>query len=454
MQKRIAWLVVVWSMFAGEAVSQYQFLPLQTHDFGVVDNWANNPAEFGLVNTGNMPLAILKLTGSKNILAEYPRSYIQPGDTGRIVLRYYTPVIGNISETVEVSLSASPLPEKLFLKGKIRSISENALTACPNEQVQGTLPVFEQSFLVRDVDTDQPVPTARLYLQGQFLSDEFTTPSNGRAVEKTYRSGIYRVNIHAQDYRPMDTSITILAGKKTFDFYMKKEDEIPVVGIETQESVPSPTGEFVQETIPVFVPVDTLVGDNPEFPYSRFRQNNIVFVLDVSGSMRIMSRMDMLKEAMVKLVRVLRTRDRISIITFTSAPVVRLQGISGTEKDTLQTVIRSMVAAGSTNGVKGLRQAYELAQRNFIPDGNNLVIIGTDGAFAQVDENGENITVMVEQYLGKQIKLGVMAFGRDDAALKNMEKMAQKGRGGYMRMENIDSSPELLLEQIRKQSER
>lgn len=291
------------------------------------------------------------------------------------------------------------------------------------------------------------------------MLDEFKIPNSGRAVNKTYKSGMYVLQISAEKYNTVDTGIIILAGQRSFTFYLRKTvpESVPIAAIPapvTPEPTPVPTPAPITATVtPVPEPKDTAAESNTVLPLSKFKPNNIVFVLDVSSSMRILGRLDMLKESMLRLTEVLRTADKVSIITFTTSPVTRIQAANGGQKDTLGKIIRSFTATGATNGIKGLKSAYEMAERNFIAEGNNMVIFGTDGVFNQVDENGVNVTEMVEEYLGKNIKLGVMAFGRDEAAIKSMEKIAEKGKGGFMRIDNADKAS-LLLEQIQIQSAR
>ena len=460
--------LVLFLFAAGAAKAQHLFLPGTIHDFGTVETWRNDPATFTLVNTGAKPLAILKMTGSKNIVAEYPKTYIQPGDTARIILRYYTPTEGPFSEGVDVMLSSDIQPVRLTLKGKIKTIGSDALIACPGDQLQGTPPNFGQTFGALDAQTGKAIANTQFYVgsRGETV-DRFKIPNPGRAVNKSYVSGMYVLQVLAEGYIPLDTGIIILAGQKSFVFYLRKQyvepteptlvQQVPEP-VEPQTPVqppprPTPTPQPVAVT-PRITPVLDSTETNAVLPLDKFKPNNIVFVLDASASMRILGRMDMLKAAMLKLVGVLRKADRVSIITFTTTPVTRIQGVAGSQKDTLNAIVHSFTAAGATNGIRGLRYAYELAERHFIADGNNMVIIGTDGVFAQNDENGVNINTLVQEYLDKNIKLGVMAFGRDEAAIRSMEKMAEKGKGGFLRMDNPDKAPDLLLEQIRVQSQR
>lgn len=439
-----------WAVYA-----QFVFIPGQTFDFGTIENWQNNPATFSVVNAGTKNMAILKLSGSKNILAEYPKNYIAPGDTAHILIRIYTPHEGPFSENLELMLSSTPEPLKLTVKGKIKSFAGNALMDCPSDNLQGSPATFNQQFLVVDETTQKPIPGAQITID-RFARqlDKFKIPQSGKPVKKTYLSGLYTLLIEADGYPVVDTGIVILAGERAFTFYLKKED-IPLISMD----LPPPAPEVIPPPVVpqpdiTRVPVADTVSGSTLLPEWKYKPNNIVFVLDVSSSMRILNRMDMLKTAMLKLTEELRPGDRISIITFTSKPEVHLSGVKGSEKETLRSLIESFQASGSTNGIKGLKTAYNLAETYFIAEGNNVVIIGTDGEFPQTDEEGNNVSSLIDGYSRKNIKLGVMAFGRDAEALKSMEKMAHLGSGGYMRMDNPELSPMLLLEQIQLLSER
>lgn len=430
-------------------------LPGNTLDYGQVDVWKNQPAELKVLNIGSRPLAILKISGSNNLTAEYPKTFLAPGDTATVIFRLYTPHSGAFTEQADLFLSTSEKPIRITVKGNIKTIASDALTACPTEALQGPPPPFMQRFIALDQETNRPVPGARFSLLSYSgYSDDFKIPGNGNAVTKNYRTGEYAISVRAEEYFPIDSGLLILPGEHDFRFYLRK----PKPTVTAPEPLPEPDPEpqpQITQIIPDTLPKPkTETGGSSIMPLEKFKPNNLVFVLDVSSSMRILGRMELLKKAMIQLTAALREADRVSIITFSTIPVLRIKGIPGNQKDTLNGIIHSLSAAGATYGIRGLRFAYELAEKNFIPGGNNSVIIATDGEFPQTDEHGMDIQSIIRDYLEKNIKLGVMAFGRDAEALKSMEKMATKGAGGYMRMDGADTSPERLLLEIMKQSER
>jgi hypothetical protein len=441
--------------FSCAVSGQFALVPGNTLDYGQVDVWRNQPGQLQIVNTGNRPLAILKISGSANLTAEYPKNFIPPGDTATLIFRLYTPHSGIFTEQADLFLSASEKPMRITVKGNIKSIASDALTACPVLGLQGPPPPFlpsQQRFTALDQETDRAIPASRFTLISYSgYRDDFKTPGNGKAVTKNYRTGEYALSVHADGYLPIDSGLLILPGEHEFRFYLKKPKPTVTEPKPLPEPEPEPQPQLTQITPDT---TKTETGGSSIMPLEKFKPNNLVFVLDVSSSMRILGRMELLKKAMIQLTEALREADRITLITFSTAPVLRIKGVPGNQKDTLNGIIRSLSAAGATYGIRGLRYAYELAEKNFISEGNNTVIIATDGEFPQTDEHGTDIQTLIRDYLEKNIKLGVMAFGRDAEALKSMEKMAAKGAGGYMRMDGAESSPKQLLLEIMKQSER
>ena len=107
--------------------------------------------------------------------------------------------------------------------------------------------------------------------------------------------------------------------------------------------------------------------------------NNLVFLIDVSGSMAASDKLPLLKDAFSTLVSSLDERDTVSIVTYSGKEAVVLDGCAGNRDEQIMNAINSLTASGSTNGESGLKKAYELAQKNFIDDGNNRIIMASDG---------------------------------------------------------------------------
>ena len=189
--------------------------------------------------------------------------------------------------------------------------------------------------------------------------------------------------------------------------------------------------------------------------YERYNANNIVFLIDVSSSMRDDGKMDLLKESMRQLVGVLRDIDRVAVIAYNQHPTVVLESVSSAEKDVITSAIDTLTPGGLTYGVKGIQKAYEIAQRHFIPGGNNQIILATDGLFSSYNAewSERDLNKLVRERAGDDgIALSVVGFGDDRAAGRMMGKLANNGDGEYLRIQNVVDARMALIADIKAKS--
>ena len=139
-------------------------------------------------------------------------------------------------------------------------------------------------------------------------------------------------------------------------------------------------------------------------------------------------------------------------ITYDKEANVIFSGINGDNKDQLNELIESIYAEGGTRGITGLTKAYEIALRNFIQNGNNQVIIATDGEFKSADYSEKELTLLIRGNLQMGISLSVVGFGTDSDARKSMKKMAHLGNGNYLHIAKESDIENILIEEIKKKS--
>ena len=186
-------------------------------------------------------------------------------------------------------------------------------------------------------------------------------------------------------------------------------------------------------------------------PLNQFAPNNIVFLIDVSSSMNKPDKLPLLKESMKSLAHELRKVDYITVITYSSNTQVRLEPTIADRKREIITMIDTLTSEGLTHGVKGLQTAYDFAEKNFITDGNNQVIIATDGLFSPGYSENDMFKLVGEQSR-KGIILSVVGFGKDENAFKMMKKMAVRGKGNFIHIPDAQSAKEHLIVEIKFQS--
>jgi Ca-activated chloride channel family protein len=177
------------------------------------------------------------------------------------------------------------------------------------------------------------------------------------------------------------------------------------------------------------------------------KPSNLVFLIDVSGSMGTPERLPLLKSGLHLLVDKLTENDRVSIVTYAGASGIALQPISGDRKDVILRAIDNLRAEGSTNGGAGIQTAYELAKANFIPGSVNRVILATDGDFNVGVTDSNQLTQLIEERAKSGVFLTVLGFGNNfkDAFLG---RLAQKGHGNYAFVDTINEARKVLVEQM------
>ncbi len=160
-------------------------------------------------------------------------------------------------------------------------------------------------------------------------------------------------------------------------------------------------------------------------------KNNLVFLIDVSGSMNSDDKLTLLKKAFSYLVATLDSDDTVSIVTYSGKEEVVLDGCLGSKSEQIMAAVNSLSASGSTNGQAGLQKAYELAEKYMINGGNNRIIMASDGDLNVGISNPEELKGFVEGKRDQGVYLSVMGFGTGNYRDSNMEALADNGNGVY-----------------------
>ena len=159
--------------------------------------------------------------------------------------------------------------------------------------------------------------------------------------------------------------------------------------------------------------------------------NNLVFLIDVSGSMRSSDKLELLKKAFTYLTEQLTEKDTVSIVTYSGKEAVVLTGCPGNKTEKILSAVRNLEASGSTNGQAGLEKAYTLAADYFIEGGNNRIIMASDGDLNVGISSAEELKKYVETKRDQGIYLSVLGFGTGNYRDSNMEALADNGNGVY-----------------------
>ncbi|MBZ5859263.1 vWA domain-containing protein [Flavihumibacter profundi] len=176
--------------------------------------------------------------------------------------------------------------------------------------------------------------------------------------------------------------------------------------------------------------------------------SNLVFLIDVSGSMDMPNRLPLLKSAFKLMVNNLRAIDTVSIVVYGGTVGVWLPPTSGAEKVKIHKAIEELEAGGATEGESGIRSAYRLAQSKFIPNGNNRVILATDGDFnvGQTSEEGLDRLISSQKQLG--IYLTCLGVGMGNYKDSKLEVLAKKGNGNFAYLDDEKEAEKVLVKEL------
>lgn len=562
-----------------------------TVNFGTVTDWNSPPATFKFKNTGNKKLMFLPQRHGREVLVSYPNKSFQPGEIGEMTIRYYTSETGPFSFTVEVYSNASDKPEKLTLKGNIKSIYANALTACPSFQDPAPVKSSEPNVVqVVDAATERPIVNARVEIFDRGIRKSM----NGTNLEGVAVNWIepdkYTVVASKDGYEKKEEEVTFTKRDRTHVVYLKRTSDEPELNEEeimassedrwdeqepvrprTSKTIPSDYQEPVEESIDlgvttnllleeddehleqmdigvstnevmsedvVVVPEDhsppaedseelninlgitsndqweevgeisedriqssesnedeidlgvntndqltevreepqpsieeqveaalaeaesvtassqplTEIEPEPEFSSEKYRPNNVLLLLDVSGSMKDDNKMEKLKASIRRLVMMLREVDVLTLIAYNSTSWEVLPPTPVTDNSSIAALVDSLEATGYTNGVKGMETAYESLEKQLISGGNNQLIIATDGKFNSSKFSEQEAVQMVKDNSDKGIVLSIIGFGDDKEAARLMRKLANLGGGNFLQVDKDQDPTELLADEIKLRS--
>ena len=185
----------------------------------------------------------------------------------------------------------------------------------------------------------------------------------------------------------------------------------------------------------------------PAIEDSQVPARNLVFLIDVSGSMTDANKLPLLKQAMNLLVAQMRPQDKIAIVTYAGNAGLALPPTSGKEKDTIRNAIFRLEPGGSTNGAAGIQLAYDLAEKQKSKGGINRVILATDGDFNVGTTDQGSLIRLIEERREKGVFLTVLGFGMGNYKDSTLEKLADKGNGNHAYIDSLAEARKVLVKE-------
>ena len=410
-------------------------------DFQKVENWISRIDSVEVKNTSDKKIFLLKQHYPQEFEVSFPSNTINPGETAILAIIYIPKVKGKFNVSIPFFHSASQTPVSITFKGEVLSFDEFASAACPSFTRPHAPLEFDMEILVRDSLTKQPLANSLIEIEKGEIVNQYQTDARG---EYKQRSGIGFCFLYAE--HPGYKSKSLL---KNFNPKNNKAviDLTPLAPKE--KSIP-----LFKDTVVILQKVITPVKPDEQLNFSlaNYKENNIVFLIDVSSSMNMADRMPLLQKAMIQLTKMLRPEDRLTIITYSNDATVKLAGVQGNEQEKIIGVIQQLKCGGRTSGGKAIRAAYENAENNFKKQGVNQIILSTDGGFNGLADTEEELMKLVEKKATEHIQFSVLAFGKNRIGKQLISQLANKGNGFYLFIQNEEDANAKLTETVKLQS--
>jgi len=434
------------------------------HDFGNITYFNNDTAYFTFSNTGGKNIYLLPTQPKDNYAVLCSSKTIAPGSSMLIGIVYYTDKKGSFNQDIQLYFSNSNTPTVLKIKGNIKSIRETAFSVCPS--IENSRPLKNDqiplSITVRDANTSEIIKIAQVKVQKNYIDYNCVPGFESWNYKCKVDYGIVSVLASKKGYT--NNAIDFNYSEKNHDCVIfltpiidsteKKPVLIPEkkpVLITQKKLVEKPKNKdslIVPET-PVYVP---MAYADSGFNSFKYKPNHLIFIVDISGSMRDSGKLNYLKKSIKELTSVIRPGDYITLITYTNKVRVVFENLSGLDRRAIDRAIDTLKAGGGSNGSQSLVIAYELAQKHFIKNGNNQVFIATDGLLNSSKMSNEDLYKLASKaYRQDKVILSSIGFGQDLKAIEFLQKLAKHGHGNFIRINNPDTDMKNLIEEVKKQ---
>ena len=245
--------------------------------------------------------------------------------------------------------------------------------------------------------------------------------------------------------------------------YLNRGELPPADAIRTEELINYFSYNYPQPTGKDPVKITTEIGSCPwnknhrlvriglkakEIPTEKLPVSNLVFLIDVSGSMYGPQRLGLVQSSLKLLVNNLRDADRVAIVVYSGSAGERLPSTSGSDKQKIREAIDELTAGGSTAGGEGIKLAYKIAKKNFVKGGNNRIILCTDGDFNVGVSSNEGLENLIEQERKSGVYLTVLGYGMGNYKDSKMQILAEKGNGNHAYIDNLQEANRVLVNEF------
>lgn len=446
------------------------------YDFGNLESYSNRFVDIILKNKGDKQHWLLSVKKPMDVVYISSKQIMEKDSSIVVRLQVNPREKGRFSYEVQIFTSDKGEATIIKLTGNLLEIDQNttnAFTACPDfsERPGGRNPnSFDLTVVTIDKVTREELSksTVTMLQNGQEIWTKRTDTKGKIKSEATI--GLSYFYADHEGYKPEELGAYVNFRRNYIVLELEKDPSfnvpIPIITdtliaetpteIEPEEEIVIEIEEKLEEIEPTIdssylaeLPPALTDLDKDNFDEKYFNPVNVVFVLDISGSMRDADKIELMKYSLFQLTEMLRPQDKIGIVTYATNSRVLLTPTSGDHKDDIKSEITALSASGATAGGEGIKLGFKEAQRAYITNGTNHVIIITDGAF---NRNSTDYEKYIKKYSKKSIHMSVVGIKNKDVDKEKMMKAAELGGGHYVPIFKLADAQQNLKQEIRRLS--
>jgi len=355
-------------------------------------------------------------------------------------------ISANTGDTLVFSYIGCITQEKTVKSAKLNVVLQESPEALKESMVTG----YTVGESVEDVSSEE-IRIMYVPVRQELPSEEYNEiVENGFMKVKDTPLSTFSIDVDAAAYGNMRR-------------YLNKGQLPPADAVRTEELINYFSYDYAKPPGDAPVKITTEVGACPwnpvhrlvriglkarEIPTENLPVSNLVFLIDVSGSMYGAERLDLVKSSLKLLVNNLRDKDRVAIVVYSGAAGERLPSTSGSDKQKIKDAIDELEAGGSTAGGAGIELAYKIARKNFVPGGNNRIILCTDGDFNVGISSGKALEKLIEKERETGVFLTVLGYGMGNYKDGKMQVLAEKGNGNHAYIDNLQEANRVLVNEF------
>lgn len=455
-------LVLVFCLCVQTAFSQAEITPKRL-DFGTTNPDTEWIVDVKITGKSAQKDFVLRHTFSHEYEVLFSSKTILPDSTITMRVKFKPRMKGAFKENIQLyfaSMQQSVIfPVTAFVDYK--NPADNI--PCPDFSQRTPDCCASNQFEVEVIDKETKAPIGKAsvkVVEDGTLQAKLETGKEGKA-RRDIPIGYYQLIASHKDYFSESIISYVNLRKSYFKFELERipeaivENSIEEEKPEVVEIIKEPKEEPERDEITIITggvpepPVPTVVITSEVMPEDKYNPNNIVFLLDVSGSMNQKDRLELMKGTLRQLVKVLRPSDKITLISYSDDAKILLATTSGDQKGEIMPIVEELKIAGATNASKGFKTAYNVLKKQQIKGGNNQLIAITDGAF-EVEEQ-KAIDKMVRKSARKSFVTSVMGVRCQSYAVRKLTEVSEVGNGSFLLIED-ENDLNIIIDELKKRS--